>query len=242
MKAVIFTLAFLCLFALAPTHAAQPPAAQETAAAELGRLRELAKRGKADPEPWREYGEALAASGDTQGAAKAFAEAVRRYVKLYDAPAPFRGKDLSKEEVERNRAHRAAQLRRVPEAIERFLQLGGARPGFEREQLEALAAHARMLNETDPERRVFSAAELDRKARILDKPAPSFTEASGYVRLHAVLAGDGSVKHIYVREATTRPMAEACVESARRIKFEPAVEGGKPVSQFIILDYHFNTH
>jgi len=28
MKAVFFTLAFLCLFALAPTHAARTPAAQ----------------------------------------------------------------------------------------------------------------------------------------------------------------------------------------------------------------------
>lgn len=240
MKAVFFTLAFLCLFALAPTHAARPPAPQETAAADLGRLRELAKQSKADPEPWREYGEALAASGETQGAAKAFAEAVRRYVKLYDGPAPFRGKDPSKEEVERNHAHRAAQLRRAPETIERYIQLGGIQPGFERAQLEALAAHARLLNETNPERAVFNPAELDRKARILDKPVPAFTEASGVVRLRALLAGDGTVKHVYVQRSKSRAMAEAGVAAARRVKFEPAVKDGKPVSQFVILEYIFN--
>lgn len=242
MKAVFFTLAVLCLFALAPTHAADAPAAQETASAELERLRESAKQSKADPEPWGEYGEALARSGDTQGAVKAFAEAIKRYVKLYDSPAPFLGKDISKEEVERNLARRAAQLRRAPETIERFVQLGGVRPGFEREQLEALAAHARLLNETEPERRIFSPAELDRKARILDKPAPDFTEASGLVRLRAVLAGDGTVKHVYVQKSKSHAMAEAGVAAARRIKFEPAVKDGKPVSQFIVLEYRFNTY
>ncbi|HEV2864796.1 MAG TPA: energy transducer TonB [Pyrinomonadaceae bacterium] len=244
MKAILFTLAFLCLSGIAPTHAAPTPAAQETAADELKRLREQAKQSKADPEPWREYAEALDRSGDRQEAVKAFAEAVERYVNLYGNPAPFRGQVVSKEEAARNRADRAAQLRRAPETIERFIQLGGAPAGFEREQLEAFAAQARLLNEADAKRTVFNAADLDRKARILDKPAPDFTDAgaTGVVRLRAVLAADGKVKHVYVQRGVSRAMAEAGVKAARRIRFEPAVKDGKPVSQFIVLEYSFNTY
>ena len=222
------------VFPAATTRSANTQAAPQDAA-ELERLRDLAKQGQDDPEPWREYAEALEKSGDAKGAAKAFGEAVRRYVSLYKAGGGPRRVEAD-EDAARYRAQWAARLGRAPETIQRYIRLGGAK-GFERQQLEAIAGHAGLLNETDPARRVYRSDELDRKARILAKPQPAFTGDTGLVRLRAILAADGKVKHIYVQQGGTGGLAEASVEAARGIRFEPATKDGRPVAQFIILEY-----
>ena len=258
MSRTAFILSLVCLSGHAA--AARPPAllsrAQEVshaaqqqapAADELTRLREQTRRRKSDPEAWYDYGEALARSGDTRGTAKAFGEAVKRYVRIHTDWPDFDDYP-TQEQAARRHAEMGVKLRRAPEAVERYLGLGGARSAPERARLEALGAHARMLGEQDPRRAVFLASELDRKAVITYKPEPGFTEEArqnntkGRAKLRAVLTREGTVEHIFVLRSLPDGLTDNCVEAARRIRFEPALKGGTAVSQFIILEYHFNIY
>lgn len=86
------------------------------------------------------------------------------------------------------------------------------------------------------------------RAVIRYKPEPGFTEearqknVSGTVRLRAVLSDDGEIRHILMLKGLPSGLTEKCVEAARRTKFTPAVKSGRPVSQFIVLEYNFNTY
>lgn len=105
-----------------------------------------------------------------------------------------------------------------------------------------LAAHT---DEGNPDR-IFAYAEVTTKARILSKPEPQFTEEArqnqiiGTVVLRAVLAADGKVRAI--RPLATLPygLTMAAIRVARSIKFSPAILNGKPVSQYIQIEYNFN--
>jgi outer membrane biosynthesis protein TonB len=131
--------------------------------------------------------------------------------------------------------------------VDDYLALGVGTP-FEREQLEAFRGQAQAVTETDESRAVFLGTEADVRARITHKPEPGFTEEArrnnvrGRVRLRAVLAADGAVRHILVLEGLPHGMTEECVNAALGIRFTPAVKGGRPVSQFVMLEYNFNTY
>jgi TonB family protein len=64
---------------------------------------------------------------------------------------------------------------------------------------------------------------------------------SGTVRLRAVLSADGEVGHVLVIKGLPSGLTEKCVDAARRTKFTPAQKGGRPVSQFVMLEYNFST-
>jgi TonB family protein len=95
---------------------------------------------------------------------------------------------------------------------------------------------------------VFRQAEVTTKALITYKPEPGFTErarqenVAGVIRLRAVLAADGRVKHILVIKGLPHGLTEKAVEAARRIRFTPATVEGRPVSQFVVLEYNFNIY
>ena len=99
---------------------------------------------------------------------------------------------------------------------------------------------------SDPSAQVFRQAEVTKKALITYKPEPGFTEEAqrndvrGVVRLRAVLASNGRVRHIIVIRGLPDGLTEKAVEAARGIRFTPATVDGRPVSQFVILEYNFN--
>ncbi|MFZ0060404.1 MAG: energy transducer TonB, partial [Pyrinomonadaceae bacterium] len=113
-----------------------------------------------------------------------------------------------------------------------------------RERISDLREFAKLA--ATPDRRdLFLASEVDTRAKIISKPAPALTEenvranTSGTVRLLAILKPDGSVEHVVTLESWGYGLTEKSVEAARKIRFEPAMKGGRAVSQVLVLEYHF---
>lgn len=95
----------------------------------------------------------------------------------------------------------------------------------------------------------YRAVELVRKAIIVYKPEPGFTEearkhnVTGVVRLRAVLEAGGRVGHISVVKGLPDGLTEKAINAARHILFFPAeVDDGRAVSQYVTLEYNFNIY
>ena len=136
-------------------------------------------------------------------------------------------------------------------ALEKYLEL--APPGLEtqgwREQLEALRFHVAIRSPEGKEQHgVYSPRDLTTRARILSKPEPFYTAEArgngitGTVVLRALLAADGTVKHIVVVWGLPDGLTWESIKAARKIKFTPATLNGRPVSMFIQLEYNFNLY
>lgn len=86
------------------------------------------------------------------------------------------------------------------------------------------------------------------KARVTAKPEPRYTEqarnqqTTGTVVLRCVFAADRTVKYLLVVVGLPDGLTERALEAARRIKFEPAIKDGRPVSMYIQLEYNFNLY
>jgi len=99
--------------------------------------------------------------------------------------------------------------------------------------------------ETLPDK-VFTGNEVTRKATVVWKPEPTYTEQArahrvvGTVILKAVFAANGYVTNIIATRELKDGMTEAAIEAARNIRFFPAEKDGKPVSQWMTLEYNFN--
>lgn len=146
--------------------------------------------------------------------------------------------------VEQARALQPSRLKEAAENLEKYLSLVPPTPdaAAKREQLEAMLAYA----ETDPARRIYRMSEATTRAVIKAKPEPNYTEEArragitGVVRLRAVLAADGTVRHVLVLKGLSYGLTEKSVAAARKIRFEPATLNGAPVSQVVMLEYNFN--
>lgn len=94
----------------------------------------------------------------------------------------------------------------------------------------------------------FTQKEVTRKAVIVFKPEPSFTEdarknnVSGVVRLRAVLSSTGLVTDISVIKWLRDGLTEKAIGAARHIRFFPAEKDGRAVSQYVVLEYNFNIY
>ncbi len=99
--------------------------------------------------------------------------------------------------------------------------------------------------ETVPDE-VFTGNEVTRKATVVWKPEPTYTEQArahqvvGTVVLKAVFAANGYVTNIIATRELKDGMTEAAIEAARNIRFFPAEKDGKHVSQWMALEYNFN--
>ena len=95
---------------------------------------------------------------------------------------------------------------------------------------------------------VFTGNEVTRKAAVVWKPEPTYTEQArahrvvGTVILKAVFAANGYVTNIIATRELKDGMTEAAIEAARNIRFFPAEKDGKPVSQWMALEYNFNLY
>jgi TonB family protein len=103
------------------------------------------------------------------------------------------------------------------------------------------------LSDNDPNR-VFSPREVTQKARILSKPEPQYTiearqnNVSGTVVLRVVFGADGVVRNIRAVSGLPYGLTERAIAAARQIRFAPAQRDGRPVSQYIQLEYNFNPY
>jgi TonB family protein len=145
------------------------------------------------------------------------------------------------------------RYREAAETLERFLKLDQNSVDAEtwREQIRALGSFERAAApdyKPQTPRTTFSPKEVEKKAHILSRPEPQYTEEArkagvqGTVVLRAIFASDGTVKNMYVKRALPRGLTAAAVRAARSIKFEPATIDARPVSQYIQIEYNFNLY
>lgn len=94
----------------------------------------------------------------------------------------------------------------------------------------------------------FRQAEVTQKAVITFKQEPGFTESArkfnvaGTVRLRAVLNRTGEVTDVTVLAGLPHGLTTKAIEAAKKMKFQPAQKDGRAVSQYIVLEYHFNIY
>jgi TonB family protein len=94
----------------------------------------------------------------------------------------------------------------------------------------------------------YKATEVERRSVIVYKPEPGFTEEArresitGSVRLRAVLSSSGKVTSINVIKGLPLGLTEKAIEAARHILFFPASRDGRRVSQYVVLEYDFNSY
>ena len=95
---------------------------------------------------------------------------------------------------------------------------------------------------------VLTGRQVARKAVLIMKPEPAYTEAArmkritGTVVLKAIFASNGSVENIIITSALPEGLTERAVDAARKIKFIPAMKDGKFVSMWMQLEYNFNLY
>ena len=96
--------------------------------------------------------------------------------------------------------------------------------------------------------RPFSAKEVTRKAQIISKPEPGYTEdarknsTTGVVTLRVLLASNGAVGQISPVSRLPNGLTEKAIEAARKIRFTPAQKDGRNVGMWIVLQYDFNIY
>jgi TonB family protein len=103
-------------------------------------------------------------------------------------------------------------------------------------------------NGLDYANRIFKPSEVSSKARILSRPEPQYTEearknqVSGTVVLRAVFSASGQVTNIRTVSGLPNGLTERAMAAARQIRFAPATKDGRPVSQYIQIEYNFNLY
>jgi len=148
------------------------------------------------------------------------------------------------------RARITSLLKEAAETVEKYLKLFPASPDAARlrEQAQTLRLHSDSVSENGDAPLVHRADTVTTKARILSKPEPLYTDearqkgVTGTIRLQMVLSFDGRVRHILVLRGLGSGLTEMAVNAASRIKFTPATQAGRPVSQFVIIEYNFNIY
>ncbi len=90
--------------------------------------------------------------------------------------------------------------------------------------------------------------EAERKAVLVMKPEPTYTEQArqhritGTVVLKCVFSANGSVVNIRVVTGLPEGLTEQAIAVAKQIKFIPAAKNGRFVSMWMQLEYNFNLY
>jgi TonB family protein len=143
-----------------------------------------------------------------------------------------------------------ARFAEAVQTLETFMRLAPNAPEIAnlREELAQMRLYRSALDPSNPNRTIFPARDVTTRALIKGKPEPIYTErarrngVTGMVRLRLVLGADGTVQHIYPTRRLPAGLTEAAIEAARKIKFIPAMKDGRPVSQFVTIEYNFNIY
>ena len=99
-----------------------------------------------------------------------------------------------------------------------------------------------------PRAQVFSPREVSRKAVLVARAHPRYTEearqqqVSGTVVLRAVFSSSGEVTGIRAVSGLPYGLTERAIAAARRMIFIPAMKDGRFVSQYIQIEYNFNLY
>ncbi len=96
--------------------------------------------------------------------------------------------------------------------------------------------------------RIFKPSEVTRKAMIVLKPSPEYTEEArqkeitGRVILQLVFSSTGGVVNIRTIGGLPHGLTENAIRAARVMYFIPAMKDGKRVPQYARVEYNFNIY
>jgi len=168
-------------------------------------------------------------------------------------PLPFGASDEERKAVSAKRepvlAPFKARMRELADRLDAFAAAQPNNPDAEgwREQAGTLRLYGKPTD-AGGSFGVFTSSQLTKKAIITFKPEPGYSEearkqnVTGVVRLRAVLAPDGRVRHIVAIRRLPAGLTEKAIAAARQIRFEPASINGTPVAQYVVLEYNFNIY
>ncbi|HKY27659.1 MAG TPA: energy transducer TonB [Pyrinomonadaceae bacterium] len=104
---------------------------------------------------------------------------------------------------------------------------------------------ARVLDsESNPEE-ILSSKAVDTRVEITSKPKPSYTKEArrlgvqGFVVLKVVLSASGKVGRVRVVKRLPAGLTENAIKAVCKLEFKPAMKGGRPVSQWVDVEYVF---
>lgn len=95
---------------------------------------------------------------------------------------------------------------------------------------------------------VFCSKDLDQKIVVTDKEQPSYTSearkngVSGQDLPRVVFAASGEVTNITPIQPLPYGLTEKVIETAKKIKFRPAMKNGRAVSQYMTLSFNFSLY
>ncbi len=95
---------------------------------------------------------------------------------------------------------------------------------------------------------VFRSKDVDQRIVVTDKEQPSYTSEarkngiSGQVVLRVIFAASGKVTNITPVQRLPYGLTEKAIETAKKIKFRPAMKNGRAVSQYMTLSFNFNLY
>src|SRR5882762_8118227 len=92
--------------------------------------------------------------------------------------------------------------------------------------------------------KIFSGKDVTSKARVLEKPEPTYTEAArkNQITGTAAFSAGGSVTNIHAVSGLPDGLAERAIAAAKNSRFAPATKNGHPVSMWMELQYNFNLY
>jgi TonB family protein len=91
----------------------------------------------------------------------------------------------------------------------------------------------------------YEVKEVDLKAEITEKKLPGYTREArrvgveGIVVLKVLLLGDGKIGRVRVVRRLPYGLTENAIHVACAIKFKPALKAGRPVAQWLSVQYAF---
>jgi len=102
------------------------------------------------------------------------------------------------------------------------------------------------MQQSDDEK-VYKRSEVDQQSKIIKKPIPSTDRMcgndNGFVRVRVVLLKSGKVGDVEsLKTSECERFNENSLDSAKKIKFSPAVKDGQPVSVSVMIEYTYNRH
>ena len=150
-------------------------------------------------------------------------------------------------------SQREQKEKRIQELRETVAQLEKNRPADEARMKEVRKQIAEMetLYTAERERAVQqNIAEMqqvqgDRKARVIYRVEPEYPldarekKIEGTVVLTLTVDHDGLPQNIQVKKSLNPSLDQSAIEAARKMRFEPAIKNGQPVSMFISVEMEF---
>jgi TonB family protein len=165
-----------------------------------------------------------------------------------------RSLELHERAVRESDAQREQNEKRMKELQETLAQSEKDRPADEARLSEVRKQLAEMEKLNTPERAremQKSLAELqkalpDRKARVIYRVEPEYTpdarekKIAGTVVLTLTVDHEGLPQNIQVKKPLYPSLDQSAIEAARKMRFEPAIKDGLPVSMFITVEMNFH--